>query len=475
MNEFLSALLTLFQDSTIPLLCIAAGIALLTWQRRAKPSITGLVWLLVPIPFWILSLWWGWFSWLALAYTPIYMALLLIDGLMLTAPPQQISLRRTVSPKLFIGKKSLVEIQVLNNSHNPISIELFDHVPPVLLCEQWQSVFPNRLDIQPFGQALYSYELFPTQRGQYPFEKIHARYRSRLGLLWLTLQGGRPETITVTPDLARIQRMRVNASKATAPGELQKQTLGSEGTRFRGLRHYFPGDDVRNMAWQATARLDQPVVRTFELEVEQPILVLLDAGRKMRSTIGGLSRYDQALNAALALCAVAIDRKDAVGATVFGSRILSSVPFGTGSSHWIKLLDSLSKTTAQQVEPDYARILPLIARGLRRRTLVILLTELIDPSTSTQLIQAFKSVSTQHTLLIATLSDPDLLRQAQSHPANAFDAYQKGVTLDLLALRQQALSALKRLHHATIIDAPPDKLDETLIRKYLETRRRLSI
>ena len=411
--------------------------------------------------------------WLGWLYTPMLMLLLLWDGLLLSPSPKLLRLGRTVTPRLSIGKRAPVELHAANQSGYRLHVEIADSAPQNLLPQPKANCL--KLSLQPYENTSAVYEIAPSERGVYSFQKIHARYRSRLGLLWITMQDGQPDAVKVTPDLQRIRRLRVQASRAMTPGELKKRTLGLEGTHFSGLRHYFAGDDIRKMAWQATAKLEQPVIRTFEPEVEQPVLVLLDAGRKMNNWTGGLCKYDWALNAALALMAVALDRRDTAGAVVFSNRLLAQVPFGSGGAHWQALLETLSETRVQQVEPDYASVMFQVARRLQRRTLVVLFTDLIDLNASVQLVQGLKAFSKNHTLLIATLSDQDMLAQAQKIPDSAYGVYRKGVTLDLLEQRRQALAKLARYHRATVIDAPPQHLDETLIQRYVQLRQRSGI
>jgi uncharacterized protein (DUF58 family) len=472
MNEFVSALLGLFKDSTIPLAFIALSAALLIWKRRAQPSALTIGLILVPVLFFMLSVRWEWMAWFAWTFTPLLMLALLLDTFFLTPHPQYLDLIRMISPKLSVGRRGVVELQLFNNSHLPLQIEVCDSVPSGFLRNEILEQFRQTVLIPAFGNRIVGYEIHPAQRGIYSFGKIHVRYRSRLGLLWITSKGGRLDTVKVTPDMQRIRQMRIHASRTVTPGELQKRTLGLEGTQFSGLRHYFAGDDVKKMAWQATAKLDIPVIRTFEHEVKQPILVLLDAGRKMSGWINGLCKYDWALNAALAFMSVAIDRKDDVAAAVFSNRLITQMPFGMGSAHWRTLLEKLSETEVQLVEPDYAGILFQIARHLKQRTLIILFTDLIDPAASKQLMQGLKAFGKNHILMIVTLSDPDILVQATSTPQNAYEAYQKGVALDLLELRRQALAILTSHHRAVVIDVPPDKLDETLIQRYLKIKQR---
>jgi uncharacterized protein (DUF58 family) len=400
---------------------------------------------------------------------PLLALALMMDRFLLSVPPQNLVLSRAVNPKWSIGQPNVIQISLINNSEQPLRGEIADSIPQGLLAGQ-------HLPVVPFSAAPYAHEVLtiplkPKRRGAYAFGKIHLRYRSRLGLLWIRIQGGRAETVKVTADLRRLQRMRIQASRALSAGEMQKRTLGLEGTQFSGLRHYFAGDDVRKMAWQATAKRDLPVVRTFEPEVEQPILVLLDAGRKMEAVTAGLQKYDWALNTALAFMAVALDRGDCVGAGVFSNRVMAHVPLGMGKSHLNRLLETLGETAVEPVEPDYETVMLQFARRLKRRTLVVILTDLIDPPASRHLLRSLEFFPANHLLMLVALADTDTQALADALPADAYEAYRKGVALDLLEERRRALAVLSGTRQAVVVDAPPERLDETLIQRYLSLKR----
>lgn len=480
MDEIQSVLLAQLKDSLIPLAFVLGSVVLLARLAKAQPAWPTFMLMLLPVPILVLSLWFPWIGWVMPVYTPLLMLVLLVDGCLLSVPSRLISLSRSMSEKLSIGQSQPVVLTIINNSGRAITGMVRDSVPPDLMSGYIPVDLTFSVQVPAYAHEDISYELRPDRRGLYRFEQIHFRYRSRLGLLWLTMRGGRPDSVKVTPDLRRMKRLRIMASRAQNAGELQKRSLGSEGTQFSGLRHYFSGDDVRKMAWQATAKLDLPVVRTYTHEVEQPILVLLDAGRKMQvpfqSASGKrLQKYDWALNTALAFMAVAIDRGDCVGVGVFSNKILAHVPLGTGRSHLNQILEAVGETKVQPVEPDYETVLLHFARRLKRRSLVVLITDLIDPLASRNLLRSLKSFSANHVLMVVTLSDNETLSQADVMPDTAYDAYRKGVALDLLELRKQTLLTLSKTNNAVVVDAPADVLDETLIQQYLQLKQKSRI
>lgn len=477
MDQITAAILDQLRDSLVQIAFVLAGILLLAKFAKARPAWLTFLLILCPIPLMALAPLWPWLNWVSPLWTPLLMLVLLVDGFFLSTPASKLGMNRSMSRKFSIGQPNTVVLSLINTSGDTIRGFVRDSVPSGLRSAQAWSALTLKAQVVPYGREELAYDVTPSRRGVFRFEKIHVRYRSRLGLLWLTVQGGRPESVKVMPDLRRIKRLRILASKAQTPGALQKRSLGLEGTQFSGLRHYFAGDDIRKMAWQATAKLDVPVVRTFTHEVEQPILVLLDAGRKMDMPFQAasgkcLKKYDWALNAALGFMSVAIDRGDCVGAGVFSNRIMAQAPLGSGRHHLSRILEVLGDTEAQAIEPDYETVMLQFARSLKRRALVVIFTDLIDPLASRALLGSLKSFSSNHLLMVVTVADSEVRRYADTMPEDAHMAYCKGVALDLAATRQQTLNALSRMNHAIVIDAPPDVLDEALIQQYLQLKQR---
>lgn len=471
MEGLQESLLDQLRASTVQLAFVLGTILLLTRLAKAQPTRLTLGLILLPVPLMLLELWWPWLAWGFAVYTPLLMLVLLCDAFWLSSPARHLSFSRNLSRKFSIGQENAVLIDCYNNGPADLEGELRDGVPAGLMHGRSPAdlTFPVRLPA--FSHQAVIYQLLPVRRGLYRFEQVYFRYKSRLRLLWLTTTGGRHEEIKVWPDLRRLREMRIKASRALTAGELQRRALGQEGTQFAGLRHYFAGDDVRKMAWQATAKLDLPVVRTYEHEAEQPILVLLDGGRKMEALSGRLQKFDWALNATLAFMGVAMDRGDCVGAGVFSNRIMAHVPVGTGAGHLNRILEQLSRVEPEPVEPDYEAVMLSFARKLKRRSLVVILTDLIDPLASRNLLRSLSGFSAGHVLMVVTLADSQTLALAERMPSSAYGAYQRGVALDLLDLRRQTRAELAKAHQAIVIDAPPDRLDEALIARYLQLKQ----
>lgn len=465
--------LEVLRDGLVTLTLFLCAAGLLLGFGQAVPTRQTFIWLGWPLPM-ILALWAiprteltgpliAWLlDWGLVLYNAVLLLTLMVDRFVLSVPTGQLAVQRVLNPKFSIGHDNPVQINVVNNSEQPISGRLQDDCPPGLHPRNVEMAF----DLPPYGRIGLTYDVLPDQRGPYEFGKTLLHYRSRLGLLWIRTMAGRAETVQVYPDLRLIRKMRVRYARGMAAGSLQKRHLGLEGTQFSGLRNYYTGDDIRHISWTATSRLDTPVVRTFMHEVEQPIVILLDASRHMEARISRLSRFDHALNAALSFASVASDRGDQVGAGVFSNRLIQWIPVAGGPSQLHTLLDVLSSVQVESVEPDYEALMLHFARQLKRRSLVMVFTDLIDPVASRSLLKSLKSFSRNHLLMVVTLTDSTLLKQAAQYPETPGASYEKGVAIDLLALRRLALAELSRSRDTVVIDIPPEQLSEALINEY---------
>ncbi|MCY7392783.1 MAG: DUF58 domain-containing protein, partial [Leptolyngbyaceae cyanobacterium CAN_BIN12] len=234
---------------------------------------------------------------------------------------------------------------------------------------------------------------------------------------------------------------------------------------------HFSGDDPRLIDWKATARRSRVVVRVLEPEQEQTLIVLLDRGRLMTAQVKGLARFDWGLNATLSLALAGLQRGDRVGVGVFDRQIHTWIPPERGQTQLPKILERLSPIQPELLEPDYLGTVSAIATRQTRRTLVVLITDLIDEIASAELLAAMTRLAPRHLPFCVTLRDPQVDVKAHSAITTVPDAYARAVALDLLAQRQLALAKLKQ-KGVLILDAPADRLSEELVDRYLQLKAR---
>ena len=260
--------------------------------------------------------------------------------------------------------------------------------------------------LPPRTRATVTIGVVPRERGRTALRSYHARILSRLGIVELRRTFRVAVALRVMPDLSALDRSGdlVARTKLIEAGlrRLRRRGVGGE---FESLREYTTDDPFRAIDWKATARRGKPMVAQYEVERAQQIVVAIDAGRLMSARLGDRRKLDYAVSAALAIAAIARLAADRVGVVAFAANVLARVAPGTGAQHSAQLTDVLSDLEPRFEEADYERAFLDIERTLRRRSLVVLFTDLFDPVASSAVLGAAKLLTTRHLVLVVLMND----------------------------------------------------------------------
>jgi uncharacterized protein (DUF58 family) len=420
--------------------------------------------ILAMVPF-ALSGIWAPARWAGLVYDLVIFTLVMADYA-LTGRPHLISANRHVAERLSIGRNNNVVIEVVNAGASKLRCRVRDDHPAAIDVDVREFDF----ELEPASKAELKYSLKPKERGSYSFGHINIRYLSFLGLFWRQLKVRAEQKIRVFSDLQALHELSIKLSHTTELGEMHQRKRG-QGTDFASLREYTSGDDPRAIDWKATARRDRPVVRTFETDQEQVMLILVDAGRMMFSDLEGLSRFDHALNAALCLALAGLTRNDQVGIGVFADKPLLFLPPRRGKAQLKRFLEVLFDVRPKMVEPDYTGVLAYYASVQKARSLMVVISDLTDPMGSQTLLTGLASLSPRHLPFCVTLKDRQVDQIATDRTQKLEHVYQRAVATDLLAQRELALSVLVR-KGCMVLDSAPQELSEQLVDRYLQIKMR---
>ncbi len=430
---------------------------------------------MVMIPF-ALSHFYLWMQTLGAALDVGFLVLLLLD-FQLTQRPSLITASRLVSDRLSIGRTNEVSLKIGNSGLSKLDVRLKDDHPEGLEAdvEEFEFQLPAN------SVSTLNYNISARRRGSYKFGNITVRYRSFLGLFWRQHSLVQEEDVKVFSDLKSLYELSLKLAQSTELGELHQRKRG-QGTDFASLREYTSGDDTKAIDWKATARRERPVVRTYEAEREQRLLILIDAGRMMVSDLEGLTRFDHALNAALCLALTGLSHNDQVGIGIFADRPLLYLPPRRGKVYMKKILESTFNIEPRMVEPDYVGMLSYFATVQKGRALVVVLTDLTDPVGSQALLTGLASLKGRNLPFCVTLKDRQLIQIAQPAPIDLKahneqvleTLYKRAIATDLIEQRELALSVLLR-RGCLVLDCPPQELSDKIVDAYLDIKTRAKL
>jgi len=400
--------------------------------------------------------------WAAAAAAFIVLALLdAFAGRRLPAP----SLARIVPGSLAVGVRSEVRLRVANAAALGVRLDLHDHHPASFEVEG----LPRRLQMARGQWTEVAYQVRPVARGEAEFAPAQVRLHSPLGLWLIKRFAGKPSPVRVYPNFRALAKYTLLATdnRLSQIGVLQVRRRG-EGMEFHQLREYRQGDAQRAIDWKATSRTQRLIAREYEEEKDQRVMLVIDCGRRMASKDDELSHFDHALNAALLVAHVALRQGDAVGMmTMAGVSRFVEPRKSVGAVN--DLLNQVYDIEPTTEVPDYHLAARDVMRRLRRRSLVIVLTNLRDEDDET-LLPALKLLRTRHLVVLASLREA-IISRALSARVDSFDrAVTHAAAAEYLAARERAFLRIGAAG-AVCLDVEPERLAISLVNRYLELKR----
>ena len=390
----------------------------------------------------------------------------LADLLAARALPARIDLERSMPGSVPIGRWRECTVRVHNRAAFSARCEVHDHHPAACEIEG----LPVTLAIPPRSFAQFRYRFRPTERGDLHFDPAHLRIASPLGLWQVPERAGPSQVVRSFPDFAELADYALFATenRLSQIGVLQRRRRG-EGLEFHQLRDYREGDAMRQIDWKATARRGRLIAREYEDERDQHVVFLIDCGRRMMARDGTLSHFDQVLNAVLLLAYVALRQGDAAGLMTFAGEHPKFVPPRKSRATLNAFLEALYGLQPTLRPPDYHGAAIELSRRLKRRSLVIVLTNTRDEDEET-LAPALALLERRHLVLFANLREA-VIDELRAGPVNDLESalrYSAGAAYE--RDRQAALRDI-RTSGAILLDTPPAELATSLVNRYLDLKR----
>jgi uncharacterized protein (DUF58 family) len=204
-------------------------------------------------------------------------------------------------------------------------------------------------------------------------------------------------------------------SRQIFAGEYHSAFKG-RGMAFSEVREYQYGDDIRNMDWNVTARLNAPYVKIFEEERELTVVLLIDvSGSRNFGTSHKLKRYLMAEVAAVLSFSASLNN-DKVGALFFSDRVEKFIPPKKGRTHLLRIIRELIEFEPASTRTDVSAALRYLTNAIKKRCTAFLLSDLLDANEQGQVrfTDALKIAANKHDLAAIRLYDP---RETQLPPA----------------------------------------------------------
>ncbi len=453
-----------------PLIGLAVAVvplALLAMFWRIYPRWPLVLWLLLPLGLSLVLMWSEYGAMIALACDAAIFGLGLIDVWQL--PKRGVfSVQREALRTVSLRKTHPVRLVVESLANRPYAMEIRDEIPPEFQAKpaEFRVILAGR------SRATMDYELLASRRGALALEKTYLRVRSPFSLWHRDLEYDCQTPLHIYPDLKQLEEYAILArtNRLSLLGVRRTRKVGQDN-EFERLRDFTRDDVYKHIDWRSSARRRKLTVKDFQSNQSQRIVFVIDCGRMMVNSAGGLSLLDHAFNSMLMLSYVALRQGDSVGLLCFSDEIHCYVPPKSGNAQMNRLLHACFDRFPRLVESRYDEAFLYLDSHCRKRSLVVMITNLIDEVNANQVQQYLGASMRRHLGLGVLLRDQQIFSAAEAKPRDDQELYRGAAAADLLLWRAQVLRNLDTLGVRTL-DVMPEHLTAPLVNSYLEIKAR---
>jgi uncharacterized protein (DUF58 family) len=397
-------------------------------------------------------------------------AVLIAWGLDLLILPRARNLRveRSWSGALMMDSTTQVHLNFSGSARTSLNMDVVVDLPELLTKEppQLKFVFYPKMENEQVISTT------PVQRGDAAIGPIYLRYESPLRLAQKLAVAEMPQTVRVYPSIGNRREQSLNLMRSrrieTVKRLSRKKGMGRE---FESLRDYRPDDALRDICWSASARRGKLIVKEFQIERSQPIWVMLDCGRLMRTKVGDRTKLDFAVSAALNLAEVAMFGGDRVGLLAYGRQSLRMVGLGRGDQQLRTIMDQLSGVEGELGEADHFGAASRLLRKQSRRSLIVWITDLPDTAMTPEVYEGASVLLGRHLVIFAAVADPDLNKRANEHVTSTTGVFETAAAMDVLHRRERLIAAL-RGRGAHTLEVSTQDLSAAVVKEFLSIRER---
>ncbi|MFZ0662685.1 MAG: DUF58 domain-containing protein [Acidobacteriaceae bacterium] len=452
---------------------------------------------------------WMW-VWAMVAWDALVLLLAAVDVAWLPFP-SVIEVERRFGDSPALGEATTIEIEITQESSRVLDVRVSDALHPAL------AAMPLTGEVRAFPRdaARVQLECVPNARGDVRLGKVYLRYRAALKLVERWAEADLEQEIRVYPSMERSPESSQLYLLRIRQIALQKRRLRLRGLgrEFESLREYQRGDEVRNIAWAATARRAKLITREFTTERSQQVWIVLDAGRLSRTgltvqapalrsirdrasgapplvekgspagcafgaqsgsegdSLLTITQLDQSTGAAVALAQAVMQAGDKAGLMVYGQYIQQQLLPALGTGHLRQFVDALSQARSEAGEANHLNAAARLKHLQRRRGMILWITELADSARRPEIVDAALDLARRHLVLLVVLGNPELDAAATRQPRNVSEMFVATAAAEVLGRRRMLLARL-RAQGVLVVETTPGTVKADAINQYLEVKVR---
>lgn len=403
-------------------------------------------------------------QWWLVPYNLGLLVLFVVSG-RLALRQEQLKISRRSQSILSVRVPNSVELTVENLTTDRLILQVRDEPPSQASATRHEFQFT----LEPERIRDFSYSITPFERGDGSFGDTWVRVMAPLGLAWAQKVLPTGQAARVYPNVQAVKEFELLKQK----GHLnlmgvRRSRIKGLGQEFESLRDYNE-DDYRTIDWKASARRNKLVVKNFEQEKNQAVIVCVDVGRHMLAEVAGVRKLDYCLDSCLMLMHAAERAGDQVGLLMFNDVIKRYIVPKKGRHQIAAILDTIHAVQAEPVQPNYQAAFAYLSSRWKRRSLVVVFSDAENEDQADELVAALAHLNRRHLLMIVRVADPRMRELTNRPVAEPQDLYHRAAALWYVSDRRKADIRLRAAGFQTI-EAEPEDLSAALVRAYLRVK-----
>ncbi|HEU0125706.1 MAG TPA: DUF58 domain-containing protein, partial [Flavobacterium sp.] len=391
-----------------------------------------------------------------------------LDILMLYIARTGLEAERITPEKLSNGDLNPIRINLKNHYNFPVSVKIIDEIPFQFQVRDFKIVKA----IKASTQKEISYELRPTERGEYHFGALNVYVSSPLKLISRRFSFDKDQMVPTYPSYIQLRKYDLIAfSNNLFQYGIKKIRRIGHTMEFEQIKEYVQGDDLRTLNWKATAKRNSLMVNQFQDEKSQSVYMAIDKGRVMQMPFDGLSLLDYAINSALVLSNVILKKQDKAGLFSFSKKVENRVFAERRASQMQKILETLYNVKTDFFESDYSRLYVDIKKNINQRSLIILYTNFETMDGLNRQLPYLKGIAKSHLLVVVFFSNTELNSIINQKTTTIQEVYDKVIAEKFMFEKRLIVNELKKYGIHSVL-TQPENLTLDAINKYLEIKSR---
>ncbi|WP_163396060.1 DUF58 domain-containing protein [Flavobacterium limi] len=398
----------------------------------------------------------------------VLITFLVLDVLLLYVARTGIEASREMHEKLSNGDLNPVNISVQNHYTFPISIKIIDEIPFQFQVRD----FKIERTVKASAQDKVSYDLRPTERGEYYFGNLNIYVSSPLKLISRRFTFDKDKMVPTYPSYIQLRKYDLLAfSNNLFQYGIKKIRRIGHTMEFEQIKEYVQGDDLRTLNWKATAKKNALMVNQFQDEKSQSVYLAIDKGRVMQMPFNGLSLLDYAINSALVLANVVLKKQDKAGIFAFSKKVENRVFAEKRGSQMQKILETLYNIKTDFFESDYSRLYVDVKKNINQRSLIILYTNFETMDGLNRQLPYLKGIAKNHLLVVVFFQNTELNEIINKKTDTIQEVYDKVIAEKFMFEKRLIANELKKYGIHSVL-TQPENLTLDAINKYLEIKSR---